>query len=44
MIAATIKFALETKRLAGEQNSTKDVEKSGEEEESSDSEEDNLTG
>lgn len=43
MVAATVKFALETKGLAEEQNSTEDVEKSGEEGESSDSKEDNIT-
>ena len=43
MVAATVKFALETKRLAEGQNSTEDVEKAGEEEESSDSQENNIT-
>ncbi len=43
MVAATVKFALETKRLVEGQNSTEDVEKAGEEEESSDSQENNIT-
>ena len=37
MVAATVKFTLETKRLAEEQNRPEEAEKSGEEGESSDS-------
>lgn len=42
MVAATVKFALETERLAEEQDSSEDVEKSDKEAESSDSGEDNI--
>ena len=42
MVAATVKFALETKRLAEEQDGKEDVDRSDEEEDDSDNEEDDL--